>query len=171
MNRSILLFFLFLSALANANAQVENTLHPESVENCLQNPGVKGRFFVSFKMNPYYLRGDFDGDGEPDYAVAIKGRKTMRNGVLICTARKQAIILGADNPLSPPFSNMPADNFVAPHWQVLTREETKSLGKFATTVPNPLPAPKGETIAMIWEDGISLIYWDGEKFRWAGAAN
>jgi len=65
---------------------------------------------------------------------------------------------------------MPGDNFVAPHWQVLTKEETRALGKFTTTVPNPLPAPKGETIAMIWEDGISIIYWDGEGFRWAGAA-
>jgi hypothetical protein len=171
MKRSILFAFVFLTALANANAQSENTFHPEAIENCLQNSAVKGRFVVNLKTNPYYLRGDFDGDGEPDYALSIKGKKTMRNGVLICTARKQVIVLGADKPLSPPFSNMPGDNFVAPHWQVLTREETKALGKFATTVPNPLPALKGETIAMIWEDGISLIYWDGERFCWAGAAN
>ncbi len=171
MKHAMLIAFLFLAVLATANAQGENALHPDAVENCLQDPSVKRRVVVNFKTNPYYLRGDLDGDGEPDYAVAIKGKKTMRNGVLICTARKQVFVLGADNPLSPPFSNMPGDNFVAPHWQVLTREETKALGKFATTVPNPLPVLKGETIAMIWEDGISLIYWDGERFRWAGAAN
>ena len=66
---------------------------------------------------------------------------------------------------------MPGDNFVAPNWQVLTKDETKALGTFTSTVPNPLPVSKGETIAMICEDGISLIYWDGEKFRWSGAAN
>ena len=102
MKHSMLLALLFLTALANA--QGENALHPEAVENCVQNHAVKGRFIVNFKTNPYYLRGDFDGDGEPDYAVAIRGKKTMRNGVLICTARKQVFVLGADNPLTPPFS-------------------------------------------------------------------
>jgi len=75
MKRSILFAFVFLTALANANAQSENTLHPEAIENCLQNSAVKGRFVVNLKTNPYYLRGDFDGDGEPDYALSIKGKK------------------------------------------------------------------------------------------------
>jgi hypothetical protein len=171
MKYAMLIATLFLAALTDAHAQRANALHPDPIESCLQNPAVKGHVAVDFKTNPYYLRGDFDGDGKPDYAVAIKGKKTRRNGVLICTARRQVFVLGADNPLKPPFSNMPDDNFVAPHWQALTREETKALSGFTSTVPNPLPTPKGETIAMIWEDGISLIYWDGERFCWAGSSS
>lgn len=167
----ILQVFLFLILPVTIHAQEENAVHPDAIDSCLQNPVAKGHVVVDFKTNPYYLRGDFDGDGEPDYAVAIKGRKTRRNGVLICTAKKYVFVLGADNPLSPPFSNLPDDNFVAPHRQVLTKGEAKALGGFTTTAPNPPPVLKGEVIAMVWEDGISLIYWDGERFRWAAAAN
>jgi len=162
---------LFLMFPRMVTSREDTVVHPELIENCLSSPAAKGRVVVDFATNPYYLRGDFDADGKPDYAAAIKGRKTRRNGVLVCTTSNGVFLLGADNPLNPPFSDMPGDNFVAPHWQVLTTAETKALGKYSTTVPNPLPEFKGETIAMIWEDGISLIYWDGKKFRWAGASN
>jgi hypothetical protein len=38
-----------------------------------------------------------------------------------------------------------------------------------SNVPKPVPDVKTEAIAMIWEDGISLIYWDGAMFRWASS--
>jgi hypothetical protein len=69
------------------------------------------------------------------------------------------------------FSNMDEDRFLAPHWVVLTQQEVKKLGAMQSNVPRPLPAPKGEAIAMIREDGISLIYWDGTAFKWAGSAS
>lgn len=42
---------------------------------------IEGKVLVRMDKNLYYLRGDFDGDGERDYAVAIRGPKTRRNGV------------------------------------------------------------------------------------------
>jgi hypothetical protein len=159
---------LLLILMYPVNDQDEIVLHPDVVHTCLEQPQVKPVVEVTYHSNPYYLRGDFDGDGKPDYAVAIKGPRTQRNGVLICTAVGPAHILGADNPKNPPFSDMPDDNFAAPHWMVNTKEETAELGKYEIGVPREIPTPKGETIAMIWEDGIALIYWDGTRFRWAG---
>lgn len=89
--------------------------------------------------------------------------------MLICAGNGRAFVLGADQPLSPPFSDMPSDNFVAPNWAAFSKAEARELGKFYSNVPVPLPRLHGESIAMIWEDGISLIYWDGRRFRWAGA--
>jgi len=160
------LILLLLIFAPIAGRQEPEIFHPLLVQHCLEQPGIKGKIEILTAQIPYYLRGDFDGDSHSDYAVAVRGPRTRRNGVLICTNRKKAFILGADNPTKPPFSDMPDDNFVAPHWQVYTKQETYALRLYRNGKLIPASAPKGETIAMIWEDGICLIYWDGTRFRW-----
>lgn len=162
------ILFILLAVSFSPKSQDEVELHPDVVHECLEQPRIKSAVAIAYHKNPYYLRGDFDGDGKPDYAVSIKGVKTGRNGVLICVGTGRAEILGADNPIQPPFSDMPDDNFVAPYWMIYTKEETTGLGQYEIGRPREIPVPKGETIAMIWEDGIALIYWDGTRFRWAG---
>jgi len=55
-------------------------------------------------------------------------------------------------------------NFVAPHWEVYTRIQAVEL--LANNRRKERGA--GEAIAMIWEDGIGLLFFDGKKFRWEG---
>jgi hypothetical protein len=141
---------------------------PATVETCLQDQAVRGRIAVSLNVNPYYLRGDFDGDGKIDYAVAVKGTTSGKLRVLICTGTKRVFLLGSEGN-GPAFSDMADDNFFAPSWMVYTRAEVNDLTKYTSNVPQAVPASRGEAIAMVWEDGISLIYWDGAKFRWAGS--
>ena len=64
---------------------------------------------------------------------------------------------------------MPGDSFVASNWAVFSRTEIVELTKWSSNVPKPIKDAKGEAIGMIWEDGIALIYWDGKRYRWAGA--
>lgn len=156
-----------LSGICVAQAQEQEVFYPHQIASCLERPTAQG-LEARLDRNPYYLRGDFDGDGEADHAVAVRGKKTRRNGVLICTA-KGVYVVGADRVVTPPFSNMPDDNFVAPQWATYSRKETQNLGKFSSNVPRPVPVTKGDSIAMIWEDGICLIYWDGRQFKWAGS--
>jgi len=141
-------------------------VYPKLVAECLQKPSTMG-FEVTPDVPPYYLRGDFDGDGKPDYAVAGRGKKTRRRGILICDARGRTFILGADQPLVPAFSTMPNDNFVAGNWVVYSKAETITLTNSLYNAPRPLPNVIGETIGMIFEDATALIYWDGRQFRWA----
>jgi len=136
------------------------------VKRCLENPAVKDKAQILSNYEPFYLTGDFDGDGLPDYAVAIKGSMTQRNGVVICTRKDRVFILGADNPTNPPFSDMPNDNFVAPQWKVYTKEEAAKVQTIDKEPSTQVAFPKGDSIAMIWEDGICLIYWDGNRYRW-----
>lgn len=165
----LVLLGLAFAAPAPGRADDDHPLiHPDQIFRCLRMPVASGVLVVT-EMNPYYLRGDFDGDGTVDYAVAIRGRKTKRNGVLVCSGSGRVFVLGADQPVTPPFSDMPGDNLLAPNWMIYSKAETHELGRWKHNVPDPPPRILGESIAMIWEDGISLIYWDGHGFRWAGA--
>ena len=163
--RALLTFGLIAVAL---QAQEDHIVLPMVVEACLENQAIRGQVTVSTHANPYYLRGDFDGDGRFDYAVAVKGGKSGKLRVLVCTATGRTTVLGQEG-TGQAFSDMPDDNFFAPTWMVYTRAEVKELTKFTSNAPPPIPALRGEAIAMIWEDGISLIYWNGATFRWAGS--
>jgi hypothetical protein len=164
---TIAIFFLAVACTGEAADESDTVLiHPDQIERCLKSPEAAA-VEVNTATNPYYLRGDFDGDGRTDYAVAVNGRTTRRNGVFVCSGQGKVFILGADQPLKPPFSDMPDDNFFAPNWSVYSKAETRALGRFKSGDVPVLPRRiLGETIAMIWEDGIALIYWDGRAFKW-----
>jgi hypothetical protein len=151
---------------ASTLVQEKMAARPADVERCLEKTEVKGEVFLRTDKKHYFLKGDFDGDNLPDQAVAVKGRQTLRNGVLICTGQGETVILGADNPIDPPFSNMPHDNFVAPKWKIYMKEQALELRDPEKDPPAQVASPQGDSIAMIWEDGVCLIYWDGTRYRW-----
>jgi hypothetical protein len=161
------LLILSLLTLMQAQPSVIGDLKlPDIAKECLEQAEVKGKLEIRTAKRPYILKGDFDGDKLSDYAVAIRGPKTRRNGVLVCTANKRAFILGADMPKDPPFSDMPNDNFVAPTWKVMSKQEALKIYNYDGDKPIRAASPKGDSIAMIWEDAICLIYWDGSRYRW-----
>jgi hypothetical protein len=157
---------LFIIGLMTANSRADEPFRPDKVARCLTSPKAAG-LTVLTDNNPYYLRGDFDGDGKPDYALSVRS-KMGGMGVLVCAGNGALFLLGSGIGGSQ-FSNMPQDNFLAPQWAVYGKQEVSALAAFQSNVPRPVPAVRGESIAMIWEDGISLIYWDGSTFRWAGS--
>lgn len=115
--------------------------------------------FLVHINNPYFVRGDFDGNGNNDYAVIVESRKDKREGILVCFRNKEtkAVLLGLDPKNPPPFWRLY-------DWDVETpaqvSETTDYKGKSIGI------KPKGESIVMKWEDGIGVIYWDGKEFRW-----
>lgn len=108
--------------------------------------------------NPYFVRGDFDGDGAIDYAVIVERRKDSREGLLICFRQKSSvpIILGLEAK-DPPF-------WLLGNWDVETTDE---VNKIVDAKGRPVRVvPKGDSIVMKGEDWIGIIYWDGKMFRW-----
>jgi len=75
-------------------------------------------------------------------------------------------MLGAEAPKDPPFSDMPDDNFVAPSWEVMSKREANKLYNYDGDKPVKVASPKGDSIAMLWEDGTCLIYWAGSGYHW-----
>jgi hypothetical protein len=144
---------LLVSTLTSA-ADVSTFNIPEPVAGCLK--PVSAKYKISGRINPFYLRGDFDGDGRPDYVVLITNPSGER-GIAICRAASHAAdIIGAGVVL-----NKLADfNFDA--WMVFPKGPVeKGAGE------GPPPRLLGDAISIIWSESASaLLYWDGRKFRW-----
>jgi len=141
----------------------DGPIHSLALARCIESRDVRSSVTLDMSANPYYLRGDFDSDGVPDYAVVVRGINSKKKGIVICTRRRRDVILGAETRGAKAFSDMPGDNFVAPHWEVATRADVLALRRTNDGVPDP----KGESIFMVWEDGLHIIYWDGSGYRWS----
>jgi hypothetical protein len=140
----------------------DNLYLPSFVHECLdKNKGLDGEIDIPDAPlhNPYFVRGDFDGDRNVDYAVIVESRKSKREGLLVCFRNKEtkAVLLGLDAKNPPPF-------WLLMNWDVETKEEVSKItdadGKLIGITP------KGESIVMKGEDWIGIVYWDGKAFRW-----
>lgn len=141
------------SSWASPQATVSEYNVPKSVDKCIKSIGAT--YNISGRINPFYLRGDFDGDGKPDYVVLIKSKN--QNGVAICRSGSQvAVVLGAGIE----FHKMKDLRFDA--WQVYSKSPVEQ-GVGEGRPPRLL----GEAILLTWEDSASaLIYWNGRRFGW-----
>lgn len=133
---------------------------PTAILDCLQTIG--GKFEIRNDLNPFYLRGDFLGTGNLAYAVGIRRRSPLQVGVALCPSEGAPIVFlpGVNNRFASKDLTVP--HFVAPHWEVYTRAQASDLLKSNHKMGHPI----GESIAMVWEDGIGLLFFDGKKFQW-----
>lgn len=146
-------------ALLAANSK---PILPGSVQACISRKEVAISITLETTTNPYYLRGDFDSDGNVDYAVSVQGRKTKRAGVVLCHASGLVTVLGADTVHRPPFSDLAGDQFLSADWCVVSkREAMQHIGKRKIEY-----YPIGEVILMPWDDGVGMVYFDGIAYRW-----
>jgi hypothetical protein len=93
----ITLFFLAASVSGQASdaaTQLYNV--PEIIERAISKGPLAKDYEVSFHLNPFYLRGNFNVDGEVDVAVLVKQRSTGKLGIaIIHGGTSKVAILGA----------------------------------------------------------------------------
>lgn len=83
-----------VSLLSNFPNQETTTPYnvPDGLSACLKaRPGLE----INTSINPYYISGDFDGDGFTDIAVQVKTSKDKRQGILLCLANRDSTLVGA----------------------------------------------------------------------------
>jgi hypothetical protein len=133
----IIVFFL----AASASAQTPDGATPlsnvrETIERAISKGPLAKDYEVSFHLNPFYLRGDFNGDGEVDIAVLVKQRSTRKVGIAIIHGGTSKIaILGAGAPLG----NGGDDFTWMDYWQVYP----KGYVARGTGKPRVPPASRG----------------------------
>jgi hypothetical protein len=116
------------------------------------------KYDFSFHINPFYLRGDFNGDRRSDLAILIKEKKTGKVGIAIFhDGRRDVFIVGAGNAIGNGGDDFKWMNVWSVHQKgkVQSPEEEKSL----QLIGEALSVEKGDSAS-------GLIYWDGKKYKW-----
>ena len=123
---------------------------PKEIETCLKNsPGLA----INGDMNPFYLTGDFDGDGKLDFAVQVVRGESK--GILVClSSRKTPVIVGAGSSLLWPS----AQKWRFDAWSIIPKESTE--------VSRPPKAKHDAILLDVKETASGLLYWDGTTVRW-----
>lgn len=134
---------------------------PEEIFRFYNQDEIKGSYSIRTDLNPFYLRGDFDGDKKQDYALSIVDRKTGKKGILVYhMGTKNYYIIGAGKPLVN--GNGGDDYKWMDAWKVYVHKDVE-IGVGETDKITL----KGEGILAIkMESASGIIYWTGENYKW-----
>jgi hypothetical protein len=156
-----LLLFLFSCPEQQDSAATAWNL-PEALRKPVQRDSFDTRYEVGDWLNPFYLRGDFDGDGKPDYAVLVVERGIGKKGIAIWLSGRKSqepIFVGAGTKTAAGSEESDDWNFFDA-WQVYMRRKVEQ------GAGRP-PVLRGEAILIERSESASgLLYWDGNRFRW-----
>lgn len=111
-------------------------------------------YALSTRINPYFLQGDFNGDGRLDVAVLVEQKRTMQQGIAILHAGSMTpIVVGAGREIG----NGGANFDWMDAWSIEARD---TRGKSAPTL-------RGDALLVQkLESAGGLIYWDGRTYQW-----
>ena len=133
---------------------------PDDLRYFYNQEKIQTAYKINKNLNPFYLRGDFDGDKKIDYALAVIESKNDKKGILIYhPATKKYFLAGAGKSIP----NGHGDDYPwMDAWEV-------SDEKIIEQGIKELKPPKliGEAILVQkLESSSGLIYWDGKEYRW-----
>jgi hypothetical protein len=169
--RSLLLILLAASSCF-AQLRYERAIDwniPDSAQKLLEESHLLEKYDLSDRVNPFYLRGDFDGDGKPDYAVLIANKKSKKSAIAICLSSRNGVaVLGADGTKVRAGTSREgydlADFDWMDAWQVHARIK---LAQNELNVAGTISQMTGEGLLVEKTEAASaLVYWDGRRFRW-----
>jgi hypothetical protein len=162
----LFVFLILLEFLASTSAY-SNDYHdflikrniPYWVLKTFREKRIIKNYNYHFKLNPMYLRGDFNGDDAPDIAMMVKEKLSNKLGIMVIHfGSNDTFILGAGKE----FGNGGNDFKWMTNWRVM-RSGKVDTGADET----PPPSLKGEALFVEKAESASaIIYWDGEEYDW-----
>lgn len=157
---STLILFVYTNLQAQEEINEEvlwNT--PEWVSEVFESRGLSQKYNISSAINPFYLRGDFNGDGLPDISIFIEEKNTKKKGIAVLHSNTNSFnILGAGTK----FGNG-GDNFKwMDMWSVYKKQPVgQGVGE------GEPPTLKSEALYVGKSEAASaLIYWNGNDYTW-----
>ena len=138
----------------------EESLPPE-VRQVFSRNHLDQAYSFSSHLNPFYIQGDFNGDGRLDTAVLVQSRSSNKIGIAVFHAGgNQVFILGAGNRIPGAGKNDTFDWMDA--WYTYRRGRVRRGAD--ETKP---PVLRGDALHVEkTESASAIIYWDGSTYRW-----
>lgn len=132
---------------------------PPAVIQAFKNSGSAEKYVFATQLNPFYVQGDFNGDGRLDCAILVQQRSSGKLGIAIVHAGDSKVrILGAGHSLG-----NGGDDF---SWIDAWHAYPKGRVQMGADGSRP-PKLKGDALMVIkTEAASSLIYWTGTQYRW-----
>lgn len=167
----LLLTFIALvsGSLAQDYSQIVTWSLPDAVGTRFKNARIFEKYKLSERVNPFYLRGDFDGDGKPDYAVLVKAKADGKTRLAICLSIHAGVDVVGPGGLNLHVGTQ-KDGYEIPDFDWLDAWQVRPKLKL---IPNDFNEPEdirkmaGEALLVEkTESASALVYWDGSKFRW-----
>lgn len=132
---------------------------PSLLHRVFREQQLEADYDFSFRINPCYLRGDFNGDGRLDLAVLIRQRSSDKGGIAIVHGGSDRVfVLAAGNAMRGNWDDMRSLDV----WGVYRRGTVS--GGVGGGEP---PVLKGEAILMGKSEASSLlVFWTGTAYDW-----
>jgi hypothetical protein len=142
-------------AKVDAKYQTEASIPPFLAKRFAAS-GLSANYSIALDaINPFYLEGDFDGDGLPDFVTTLKPKKA--------DARPENVVFlanGTERWLSQDTHRV----YPGPSWYVVFRSEKISQSPFVDE-EQKVPKLRGDAIMMVTpESSTALIFWNGKRF-------
>ena len=157
---AFLVLMLTASASCAQDVQTENV--PNSLVAQVEEAQFASQYALDGSINPFYLRGDFDGDGKPDYVFRIKSKVRSESGMAgWISSLHRFVVIGAGVPFKVSGTTTTSLDFLNV-WQVFERAPVER-----GVESGPPPHLRGDAIlAGKSESASGLIYWNGRRFVW-----
>ena len=155
-------YLAFGTAVGASNEQTDSVALPSippGVLEALGKAGLAAKFSISTHLNPFYIQGDFNGDGKLDCAILVRNRASGKLGVAIVHMGKGNVsIIGAGTA----FGSGGDDLAWMDAWYAYPR------GKVSQGADEDSPPTlKGDALMLIKTQSASgLAYWGGTHYKW-----
>jgi hypothetical protein len=128
---------------------------PEVINRAITNGSLAKDYELSFRVKPFYQRGDFNGDGKIDIAVLVKQRSSGKLGIaIIHGVTNKVTILGAGTAIG----NGGDDFDWMDSWASYSKDRVAS---------GSVPKLHGDALLVSKSEAASgLIYWNGKRYVW-----
>jgi hypothetical protein len=160
----ILAIGIFQSALVCGQTQpksVDWENVPSLLRDAFSKKPLYGKYEISARINPFYLRGDLDGDGVADYSVLVTETASHKQGIYVWMSRTRAfVVLGAGQPIQ--YGAKAEDDLNFDEWKILgsnPADKTSSLELPPDFRHDAIFVQKSESAS-------GLFYWSQGRFRW-----
>ena len=116
-------------------------------------------YALEAQMNPFYLQGDFNGDGSTDTAIFVREKQSTKRGLLVVHgATNESYVLAAGtefNGRGDDFSRINA-------WKVYPRGPVSQ----GASGSEPPPLQGDGLLLEVLESASGIIYWAGDGYAW-----